>query len=175
MAVLVLAEQADVTAVNLIPFISAIVVFLIVLGISATIIWPRIISALDAREAKIREEIQRAEEAREQARGLLTEYEKNLADARNEATQMIAKARNDAKAVADELRKRNDAELAQLKSSAMQEIEAAKRNAINEIYAEATTLATAIASKILQREISAEDQQRLVEESLREMATINGK
>ena len=169
------AEQAGVTDLTPVLFITTIVVFLIVLAIAAKAIWPKILAGLDEREAKIRDEIRSAEEAREQAKGLLSEYEKNLAEARNEANQMIAKARNDAKAVAEELRKRNESELTELKSRAMQEIEIAKRNAINEIYVEATTLATTIAGKILQREINAEDQQRLVEESLGEMATVNGK
>lgn len=169
------AEQAEVTFFGVIPFITAIVVFLIVLGIAATVIWPKILAGLDEREAKIRDEIRSAEEAREQAKGLLNEYEKNLAEARNEANQMIAKARNDAKAVAEELRSRNEAELTELKQRATQEIEAAKRNAVNEIYVEASNLATAIASKILEREVNAEDQQRLVEESLGELAAVNGK
>lgn len=176
MALLFLAaEQAEVSDFNLIPFITAIVVFLIVLAVAATVIWPKILAGLDARENKIRDEIRSAEEAREQAKGLLSEYEKNLAEARNEANQMVAKARNDAKAIAEELRARNEQELTELKSRAMQEIEVAKRNAINDIYVEAGTLATTIASKILEREINADDQRRLVEESLGEMATVNGK
>lgn len=169
------AEQADVIYPGIVPFITSIVVFLIVFAIAAKVIWPKILAGLDEREAKIREEIRSAEEAREQAKGLLGEYEKNLAEARNEANQMIAKARNDAKAVAEELRKRNETELTELKTRATQEIEIAKRNAINDVYVEASTLATAIASKILQREINADDQRRLVEESLGEMATVNGK
>ena len=75
-------------------FITTIVVFLIVLAIAVKAIWPKILAGLDEREAKIRDEIRSAEEAREQAKGLLSEYEKNLAEARNEANQMIAKARN---------------------------------------------------------------------------------
>jgi F-type H+-transporting ATPase subunit b len=168
------AEQAEVTFVGLIPFITALVVFLIVFAIAAKVIWPKILAGLDEREAKIRDEIRSAEEAREQAKGLLNEYEKNLAQARDEANQMIAKARNDAKAVAEELRSRNEAELVELKHRATLEIEAAKRNAINDIYLEATNLATTIASKILEREVSAQDQQRLVEESLGELAAANG-
>ncbi len=174
-SLLLAAEQAELGYLALVPFITTLVVFAFVFLIAAKVIWPKIVSGLDEREAKIRDEIRSAEEAREQAKGLLSEYEKNLAEARNEANQMVAKARNDAKAVAEELRARNEAELVELKSRAMQEIEVAKRNAINDIYVEASTLATSIASKILEREISAEDQKRLVEESLGEMATVNGK
>ncbi len=167
---LLAAEQTDIIYPGVVPFITTIIVFLIVLGIAGSVIWPRITKGLDQREEKIRQEIRSAEEAREQAKSLLADYEKNLAQAREEANQMIAKARADAKAVAEELRNRNDAELAELKGRAMREIETAKKTAINEIYAEASMLGTAMASKILERELTPEDQQRLVDESLGELA-----
>jgi F-type H+-transporting ATPase subunit b len=164
------ADQTEVTAVGLIPFITTIVVFLIVLAIAAKFIWPLILKGLDERDQKIRQEIASAEEARENAKKLLQDYERNLTAAREEAGQMIAKARADARAVAEELRSRNDAELADLKARAMSEIESAKKTAIAELHAEAATIATAMAGKILQREISAIDQQRLVDDSLGELA-----
>ena len=53
---------------------------------------------------------------------------------------------------------------------AQDEIDAAKKAAIGELHAQASTLAVAIAGKILDREISAVDQQALVNETLAEMA-----
>ena len=84
---------------------------------------------------------------------------------------MIAKARADAKAVAAELRARNEADLAEMKRRATQDLQTAKRAAITELHAEAVTLAADIAAKILKRQITAEDQQRLVDESLEELTT----
>ena len=49
------------------------------------------------------------------------------------------------------------------------DIESAKSAAVAEIHAEAGALATAVASKILGREITVADQQQLVQESLAEM------
>jgi F-type H+-transporting ATPase subunit b len=156
------------------PAITALVVFGLLLLILWRTVWPRIINGLDERDAKIRNEIRAAEEAREHAKDLLSEYERNLAKAREEATQMIAKGRADAKAVAEELRARNEAELSDMKARATHEINAAKQAAVSELYAEAANLAAAMAAKILQREISAADQQRLVEESLGELAAVRG-
>lgn len=173
MAVLLLAaEQAEVTDFELVPFITAIVVFLIVLAIAAKVIWPPIMKGLDERERKIREEIQSAEEAREQAKKVLSDYEKSLAQARDEANQMVAKAKADAKAVAEELRSKNEAELTEMKERAMREIHSAKRTAITELHQEAASLASGIASRILEREINEQDQQKLVEESMRKLAGV---
>ena len=50
-------------------------------------------------------------------------------------------------------------------------LEAAKRLALSEIYAEASNLSTAVASKILARELNAGDQRRLVDDALTELKT----
>ena len=155
---------------NWLPGVTALVVFLIAFGILAWKVWPTITQALDEREAKIRYEIESAEQARQQARAALAEYERNLASAREEANAMIAKAKTDAKAVADELRSRNEAELTEMKQRATREIESAKHAAISSLYSEASNLAVTIAGKILEREISPSDQKRMIDESLHQLA-----
>jgi F-type H+-transporting ATPase subunit b len=154
-------------------FLTALIVFGIAFFILTKFVWPKILGGLDARDQKIADEIRGAEEARERANAALKEYEKSLAAAREEANQMIAKAKADATAVGNELRARNEQELTDLKHRASKDIESAKQSAINEIHAEAAMLATAVASKILQREITAADQQSLVDESLRELANVS--
>lgn len=156
----------------LMPYITAIVVFGLAFLILYLKVWPKITKGLDDRDQKIRSEIEQAELAREQSKAALSEYQRELATAREEATRMVAQARNDAKAVADELRARNAEELTELKQRATREIEVARQQAITSIYAEASNLAVSIASKILQREITDQDQQNLVDESLEELAKV---
>lgn len=164
------AEHLPVMAFTWLPAVTTLVVFLVAFGFLYVKVWPMIVKGLDDREAKIRHEIKSAEEAREQAKSALAEYERELAGARQEASEMIATAKADAKAVAADLRARNEAELTEMKQRATRELQSAKHAAISELHAEAATLAAEIAGKILKREISAEDQKRLVEESLEEMA-----
>ena len=148
---------------------TAIVVFVIFLFIAMKFVWPHILNGLDQREQKLRGDLDAAEEARQQAKSALDEYEQALSKARSEATEMIAKAKQDAKAAAEELRSNNTKELANLKLAAAADIESAKQAAIGELHAEASTLAVAIARRILNREISSEDQQSLLSESLAEL------
>jgi len=154
---------------NWLPGVTALIVFLIAFGVLATQVWPKITRALDEREAKIRNEIKSAEEAREQAKAALAQYEKELASARDEASRMIQKAKAEAKAAGDDLRARNEAELTDLRARAQREIQSAKAAAIAELHAHAATIGADIASRILQRKITVEDQQRLVEESLSQL------
>lgn len=164
------AEHAEVMDfANFIPGITTLLVFLLAFGFLGLKVWPRIVKGLDDRQNKILQEIRAAEESREQAKAALAEYEKNLASAREEANQMIAKARTDAKAVAEDLRSRNQTELAEMKERAAKDIQSAKENAIVELHAEAAVLASTMASRILGREITSGDQQRLIEESLQQL------
>ena len=56
-----------------------------------------------------------------------------------------------------------------MKQRATRDLESAKRAAITDLHAQVASLAADVASRILKREISAADQQRLVDESLSEM------
>ncbi len=154
---------------GLVPLVTALIVFLIVLGVLSTAVWPKILKGLKDRENKIRDEIQSAELARKQAKDALEQYEKSLAEARTEAQKMLEKARSQQQALADELRAKADAEMSALKDKARREIEAAKREALAELYQTAGDLATGAASKILRREVNAGDSRRMVDETLAQM------
>jgi len=154
---------------GLVPLVTALIVFLIVLGVLSTAVWPKILKGLKDREDKIRDEIQSAEMARKQAKDALEQYEKSLAEARTEAQKMLEKARSQQQALADELRAKADAEMAALKDKARREIEAAKREALAELYQTAGDLATGAASKILRREVNAGDSRRMVDETLAQL------
>ena len=169
---LIAAEGGSPVSVQIIPFITAIVVFGVAFAVLKSKVWPRIAQGLDERQGKILDEIRSAEEAREKANAALAEYERSLAEARREADEMIAKARQDAKAAAEDLRRRNEAELSDMKLRANRDIESAKQQAIAEIHAEASMLATTMAGKILDRQITAEDQARLMDETLRELGRV---
>ena len=170
LATLVLAAgYADPMKPQLGLAITALVVFGLAFGALALFVWPKITKGLDDRNQKILGEIKAAEDARAQAKQALAEYEKSLAEAREQANKTIAEARAEAQRVADELKAANERELAERIARAKADIEAAKKAAVADIHANATELASAIAGRILQREINAADQARLVEESIREL------
>ncbi|MCL4221785.1 MAG: F0F1 ATP synthase subunit B [Phycisphaerales bacterium] len=153
--------------------ITTLIAFAIVFFVLYAKVWPKISKGLDERATKIREEIAAAEAARKQAKDALDEYERSLAQARAEAQKMLDETKSQQAELAAQLRSKADAELNQLRERAKRDIESAKRAALNEIYNESVTLATTMASKILQREINPGDQAKLVEESLAELASKN--
>lgn len=161
-------EAGNPMAFDLLQFVMAIVVFGVAFFILSKTAWPRIIKGLEERENKIRSEVFAAEEARKRAAETLSEYEKSVAEARAEAQRMIEQTRAEQARLAADLKIRAEKELGEMRDQARQSIEAAKKAALADVYAEAANLATAVASKILQREVSAGDQGRLIEESVQQ-------
>lgn len=153
-------------AQGIVPMIVSLVVFGVVFAILAVAVWPKITKGLAEREAKIRSEIESAEMARKEAKMALEQYERALADARAQAQKELDKAKALQGQQLNELRAKADAEMAGMKDKAMREIEAAKKLAIQEIYTQGAALSTAVAGRILQRELNPSDYQRLVDEAV---------
>lgn len=153
--------------------VTALVLFMIVFGLMYTMIWPKIVAGLDERNDKIKGEIAAAEDARHQAKVALDEYEKNLAEARAQAQQMLEETKATQLELAAQLKSRAEVELTEMREKAKADIDAAKKQALNELYSESVNLATVMAGKILQREVSVNDEQRLMDESLAELKTVN--
>jgi F-type H+-transporting ATPase subunit b len=152
--------------------VTALIVFAITAAFLGTVVWPKISQGLDDRANKIKDEIEAAEQARKQAKDALEEYQKSLAQARAEAAKMIEATKAQQNQLAADLKAKSEVELNAMRERAMKEIDQAKRAAVSELYADATNLATMVAGKILKREINAQDQQRLVEESLGQLQSM---
>jgi F-type H+-transporting ATPase subunit b len=154
---------------GIVPMVVSLVVFGLVFAVLATTAWPKIVKGLKDREDKIRSEIEAAELAQKQAKAALQEYEKNLASARAEAQRMLEETKAQQQALAADLKAKADVELTGMREKAKRDIDTAKRAAIDEIYSQAASAATAMAAKILKREIGSQDQQRLIQESMGEL------
>ncbi len=164
-----LIASADPLAFDPFTFITTMVVFVVVFVVLGVGVWPKILKGLNERDAKILHEIESAEAAREAAMAKQKEFELKLAAALEESDRMLREARASAVRVGDELRAKNESELAERARRASDEIENARRTAVAELEAHASSLAIAIAGRILEREISPTDQKRLVEQSLASM------
>jgi F-type H+-transporting ATPase subunit b len=150
-----------------------VVVFIVLLIILGATAWKPILAGLKDREKAIRDSIEAAKRAREDAERSGRELEAKMADVQREASQALAQAKADAVKLADTIRAQAEAESAALKDRTLREIDAAKQQALTEINTHAADLGTAVARKILQRDVTVNDQQRLVDESLAELAKKN--
>jgi len=153
--------------------ITSLIVFLVVLVVLGRFVWPKINAGLAEREERIRSEIRAAEQARQQSKEALEQYEKALQEAKAEARRMLEETKAQQQQLAAQLRSKADVELTQMKDRARRDIDNARKAALAEIYDHVATLATTTAAKILQRELTADDQQRFLDESLAELESTN--
>ncbi len=167
------SEGGNPVQVEWLTLVTTVVVFLIFFGVAAVLVWPKILAGLDERDQKIRSEIERAEAARAEAAAALARQEDALRAARVESNELIAKARADAEQTARDLRHRAEEELLSLREQAHREIDTARESAIKDISTHAAEISTAIAGRILEREISVDDQRDLVDRTLQELAQAN--
>ena len=154
------------------PAIWTLVIFLIMLAILYPTAWKNVLAGLKKREERIRKDIADAEATRARAEATLREYNQQLATAENRVREILGKATADAERLATTIRMQAQQESEDIKERATKDIEAAKNQAIREIYAQAATLATTVAEKIIKRNLNAADQEQLVRESLDQLQTI---
>lgn len=150
-------------------YIWTIVTFLLLLWAFNKLAWKPLKGILQAREDTIRKSLEDARQAREEMQRLKNESSQILAGARAEADTIIARTREDASRFRDELKVKAQAEAATIVKNAEQRIEMETARALQQIRAEAVEFSVAIASKILQRNVSKEDNERLIEETFRQI------
>ena len=150
-------------------YIWTIVTFLLLLWAFNKLAWKPLKGILQAREDTIRKSLDDARQAREEMQRLKNESAQILAGARAEADTIIARTREDASRFRDELKVKAQAEAATIVKNAEQRIEMETARALQQIRAEAVEFSVAIASKILQRNVSKEDNERLIEETFRQI------
>ncbi|MFC3073827.1 F0F1 ATP synthase subunit B [Shinella pollutisoli] len=119
----------------------ALVVYLKVPGMMA--------KSLDARAAKISNELAEAKRLREEAQHLLAEYQRKRKDAEAEAAGIVAAAEREASALAAEARQKTEEYVARRNALSEQKIRQAEADAINAVRAAAVDLAVAAAEKVI--------------------------
>ncbi|MEM7683018.1 MAG: F0F1 ATP synthase subunit B [Planctomycetota bacterium] len=164
------SESPNLFATKAASYVFNLLQFLLLFGVLALLVWPKILGGLRAREDKIRGDLTDAQRAKADADATLKDYQAKLAEARQEAQQLSAQARKDAEQLGARLKSETEAEITRMKDRATTEIAQAQQQATDELYARLAELSTQIAGKILQREINPNDQQRLVDESLEQFA-----
>ena len=88
---------------------------------------------------------------------------------------MISRTRSDAERFREELRDKARAEAATIVRNAQQQIEMETSRAVQQIRHEAVDLSVPIASKLLQKHVSADDNARLIEDTFKQLESTSGR
>ncbi len=147
-------------------------IFLGLLLVLGKFAWTPILDGMKQREDFIHDSLAKAKADRDEAAAKLAKYDGLLAEARASATTIVEEGRRDAEVLHGRIEEKAKAEAEQLIERAKREIGISKDTAIKELYSLSGTLATDIASRIVRRELTPADQQRLIEESIAELGGL---
>jgi len=145
---------------------------LLVLGKFA---WKPILAALRKREEFIRESLAAAKRERQEAEARLREYSDKIAAAKAEASAIVEEGRRDADVLRAKLEADAKREAAAILERAKRDLTIAKNTAIKELYTVSSRLAVDLASRVIGKELKAEDHARLIADSIEELTGAGAK
>jgi F-type H+-transporting ATPase subunit b len=150
-------------------YIWTIATFLVLLWLLAKFAWRPLLAALERRQETIRKSLDDAQQARQELERLNVESRKILAEARVQADAIVSETRADASRLRDELKQKAQSEAAGIIKNAERQIEMETQRALQQIRNEAVDLSVTIASKLLERNVTREDNERLIEETFKQI------
>jgi len=169
------AEALSPFAGNVGNAVWTLLIFVIVVLILGKFAWGPVLSLLKQREEFIHKSLTDAKKDRDEAEARLKDYAAKLQSSQAEAVAIIERARQDAERLRDELRQRAHSEADTMVKNAEREIESQTKQAVRQIRQEAADLSVSIASKLLQRNVTKEDNEKLIADALKEIESASRK
>jgi F-type H+-transporting ATPase subunit b len=146
-----------------------IITFVVVLIVLSKKVWGPLLAALAERERSIRDALESADRAREEAQAQQAEHEKRLAEAESQARQIISEAREAAEKVGQQVVADAKEEAERTAQRAQDSIQAEKRAALAELRREVADMAVGAAGAILNAELDAERNRKLADDFIADL------
>lgn len=143
--------------------------FVLLLGILTKVAWKPILSALEAREEGIRNDIEQASTDRQAAEQARRDYESSLGEARQQAQNLLAESREKARKYEAEQMELAKAEAQKEKDRAAREIELQSQQAMQGLQGELVDLSLAAAEQLIRRSLKREDHEAIIKDSLKQL------
>jgi len=146
-----------------------LVFFIVLLALLKKFAWGPLMDVMEEREKHVASEIEEAEKSRKEAEIAAKEAAEQLQQTRQEAQSIIEEAREAGVRQEQEIIRAAREEASRLKQSAKEDIENEKEKALQALQEQVASLSVLIASKVIEKEISEQDQEKLIEEYIKEV------
>ena len=155
------------------PALGLMIWTLLVFGVTMFVLsraaLPRIGAELDKRAKAIRDNIEASERQRREAEELLADYRKRLAEARNQADEIVTRARKASEAALAEAAATGKEKREELVAAARRDIELETKRSLERIRQEVADLTVIATEKITRKSLDGDDHRRLIDEALAEV------
>ncbi|WP_425434285.1 F0F1 ATP synthase subunit B [Lentibacillus persicus] len=143
--------------------------FIVLIALVRKFAWGPLMNVMQQREEYVAGEIEAAEQSRAEAEKAREEAAEQLKQTKQEASQIIEDARNAGTKQEQDIIESARQEADRIKVSAREEIENEKEKAIQTLQDQVSSLSVLIASKVIEKEISEQDQEELINEYIKEV------
>jgi F-type H+-transporting ATPase subunit b len=158
-----------------VELIAGTIAFFLVFFVLWKFAFPRIGAMLRERTAKIQGEMEKAEQTRQEADKILDDYRTQLANARDEANQVIEEARRTAEQLRKDIQERAEKDAEATVARAQEEIRAERDRVVQELRAQVGALSVQLAERVVGASLDAKRHQALIDEYIDQLAsTGNG-
>lgn len=130
--------------------------------------WKPILGALDERERRIRDSLEKADQAKREAEAAIAENKANMEASLRRSQELVAEARQEAERVRAEAREEARREAQKIMEEGRRQLEAERRAALAEVRKETVSLAISAAEQLLRKNIGGEENRQLVEDFLKQ-------
>ncbi len=145
------------------------ITFGIVLALLSKLALKPILAAIENRENSIREDIEKAQQQRDEAEALIAQHKEKMAAAEADAQALLKESRKLAEQARGELLEKTRLESGKLLEKAKEEIEQQKESALASLRTEVADLAVGAAEKIILHNLDGEKQKAVVDEYIKAM------
>jgi F-type H+-transporting ATPase subunit b len=142
------------------------ITFILLLLILKKLAWKPILSALSQREDAIKDSLEKAEKAKEEAQKILQENQASIAKAEEESKKIIEQSRTYADKLKEEMLKDSKVQAQKIIEDASSEIERKKEETFNELKTKVAEIAIQAAEKILSENLNKDSNKKLVDKYL---------
>jgi len=147
-------------------FVWTILTFLVLLGVLAKFAWNPLLKMLKDREELIRSSLEDAEKAKMELERLNTEGQDIINKARSAAQTILSEGKAASSKMKEETLNSAKEQAKVILTEAEKQIQIEKDKAIAEIKSEVVDLSLSVATKLIKKNISREDNQALIDDSL---------
>lgn len=143
--------------------------FVVLLALLKKFAWGPLMNVMEERENYVAKEIEEAEKSRKEAEQAAKEAAEELKKTRLEAREIIEEARKSGTNQKEEILREAQEEAKRMKESAQADIQNEKEKALQALQDQVASLSVLIASKVIEQEISEENQEKLIHEYIKEV------
>jgi F-type H+-transporting ATPase subunit b len=159
----------------ILPEMKEVFWFTLAFAILFVVMWkyglPPIQKAMQERTDKIRDNLEESERVRNEAQGILEEYQRQLSDARNQSNRIIEEARETAENLRRDLMQRAESEVEELRQRSREEIRAAQERATAELQSRVAEMAIELAERVVESSLDRDANMRLIESYIEQVGS----